>query len=287
MNAAFSNGTLYFIGVKFDAHLTLIDSAQVFHWKKTTDDKGTRFDAVVNGKHVSLVPQEDGFLLRTVDEEDIPFWWNYFDLDRDYEAVEKSCSEYPIAQCAMQLLPGMRVLNQPPWETLLTFILSANNNVQRIRQLVEKLIASFGENGAFPTPQRLAEVSETELRGIGCGYRAPYLIKTAQMVRDGFDLEALRKLPYAEAHKKLLTLQGVGDKVADCVQLFSLGFSEAFPVDVWVERLMKQWFSGEAAGKKAIVRQAHEMFGKNAGIVQQSLFHCARLGLIELKNEAD
>ncbi len=285
MNAAFSNGMLFFIGVKFDAHLTLIDSAQVFHWKETTDDKGTRFDAVVNGKRVSLVPQEDGFLLRSVDEEDIPFWWNYFDLDRDYETVEKSCWEYPIAQRAMQLLPGMRVLNQPPWEALLTFILSANNNVQRIRQLVERLIASFGENGAFPTPQKLASVSEQELRAIGCGYRAPYLIRTAKMVQDGFDLEALRKMSYADAHKRLLGLQGVGDKVADCVQLFALGFSEAFPVDVWVERLMKQWFPSDASGKRAIVRQAHEMFGKNAGIVQQSLFHCARLGLIELKSE--
>lgn len=285
MDAAFFSGALLFTGVKLDARLTLIDSAQVFHWKGISDEKGTHFEAVVDGKKVSLEEKESGFLLRGVDEEDIPFWWNYFDLDRDYDAAARACEKYPIAQRAMQLLPGMRVLNQPPWETLLTFILSANNNVSRIRQLVEKLITSFGENGAFPTAQRLASVKEEELRAIGCGYRAPYLIKTAQAVAEGFDLNGLRSLSYEEAHKKLVTLSGVGDKVADCVQLFSLGHSEAFPVDVWVERLMKQWFPSDASGKRAIVKQAHQMFGKNAGIVQQSLFHCARLGLIKLESD--
>ncbi len=287
MDAVFFSGTLCFVGVKFDARLTLIDSAQVFCWKEYKTEQGTHFEAVIDGRKVSLTQREDGFMLRGIDEEDIPFWWNYFDLDRDYDAVIESCSGSPTAQRAMQLLPGLRVLNQPPWETLLTFILSANNNVSRIRQLVEKLISSFGEDGAFPTPKKLASVGEEELRAIGCGYRAPYLIKTAQMVEGGFPLNALRHYSYEDAHKKLLTLSGVGDKVADCVQLFSLGHSEAFPVDVWVERLMKQWFPSGESGKRAIVKQAHRLFGINAGIVQQSLFHCARLGLIELKSESN
>lgn len=279
MDAVFSNGILSFIGIKFDARLTLIDSAQAFRWTQTENE--VCFRAVIDGRKVALVQQKDGFSLHGIDEEDIPFWWSYFDLDRDYDAVVNSCTAYPTAHRAMKLLPGLRVLNQPPWETLLTFILSANNNVSRIRKLVSQL-DTFGTNGAAPTPEQLAAVSEEQLRAIGCGYRAPYLVKTAQTVKDGFSLDELRQLSYDDAHKKLLTLSGVGDKVADCVQLFSLGHSEAFPVDVWVERLMRQWFPSDAKGKRAIVRQARDMFGKNAGIVQQSLFHCARLGLIEL-----
>ena len=102
------------------------------------------------------------------------------------------------------------------------------------------------------------------------------------MIKDGFPLESLSDMPYEEAHRMLIQLSGVGDKVADCVQLFGTGHSEAFPVDVWVERLMKKWFIPEAHGKREVCRKAHEMFGKEAGIVQQSLFHCARLGLIPL-----
>ena len=102
-------------------------------------------------------------------------------------------------------------------------------------------------------------------------------------MRDGFDLQAVSALPYEEAHKRLLTLSGVGDKVADCVQLFGMGQSMAFPVDVWVERLMKTWFVPETASKAEIRRAAHAMFGDDAGLIQQSLFHCARLGLLKLE----
>ena len=279
MDIRYRGGVMSVAGLTFDAQLTLIDSAQVFHWKNCSSDT---FSAVVGGKRVVLRQVTDGFLLENVPESDIPFWTHYFDLNRDYAAIAASCAAYPIAQRAMNLLPGMRVLNQPAWETLISFILSANNNVLRIRQLTEKLAASFGKESAFPTPERLSETLETDLRAIGCGYRAPYLIKTAQLVCEGFPLETLTRLTYDEAHALLLTLPGVGDKVADCVQLFGTGHSEAFPVDVWVERLMKCWFFPDARSKKEIRTKAHEMFGTNAGIVQQSLFHCARLGLIPL-----
>jgi len=274
------NGRMCVQNVAFDPRLTLIDSAQVFHW---VDLGEGQYSAVVAGKRVTLEGRENGFVLRNVEAEDVPFWRNYFDLDRDYGMIARSFERYPTAQQAVCLLPGMRVLNQPAWGVLLTFILSANNNVSRIRRLVEKLTAEFGTNGSFPTPEQLSAVKEAELRGIGCGYRAPYLIRTAEIVRDGFPLEALRSVPYEEAHRMLTGLPGVGDKVADCVQLFGLGHSEAFPVDVWVERLMKKWFVPDAHGKREIRKRAHEIFGKNAGILQQYLFHCARLGLISLE----
>ena len=188
-----------------------------------------------------------------------------------------------MAYRAMKRLPGLHVLNQPAWEALIAFIISANNNVSRIRGIVLRRLETLGEDGAFPTPERLAAADEETLRGLGCGYRAPYLIDTAARVRDGFDLRSVSALPYEEAHKRLLTLSGVGDKVADCVQLFGMGQSMAFPVDVWVERLMKTWFVPETAGKADIRRAAHDMFGDDAGLIQQSLFHCARLGLLRLE----
>lgn len=280
MNISLIGNTLIIEDICFDARLTLIDSAQVFHWRQLNESE---YACVVNGRAVRLSEHASGFSLAPVSESDIAFWQNYFDLTRDYQKISESCSDYPVAQRAMQLLPGLRVLNQPPWETIVTFIISANNNVSRIRQLIEKLIANFGTDGALPSPGQLAEVSEDELRAHGFGYRAPYLIGTAKLITEGFPINSLQGLSYEEAHRLLLSLPGVGDKVADCIQLFSTGHSEAFPVDVWVERLMKKWFVPDTLSKREIRAKAHEMFGKNAGIVQQSLFHCARLNLIPLE----
>lgn len=270
-----------FSGVDFDARLTLIDSAQVFHWR---EEDGT-FIGVTAGKHARLTPGEDGFVLDGCMAGDEPFWIHYFDLERDYGQLAERVRDYDMAYRAMKRLPGLRVLNQPAWEALVMGIITANNNVARIRSIIMRLIETLGVDGAFPTPERLAETDEKTLRTLGCGYRAPYLIDTAARVRDGFDLQAVSAMPYAEAHKELLTLSGVGDKVADCVQLFGMGQSMAFPVDVWVERLMKTWFVPNASGKAAIRRAAHDMFGDEAGLIQQSLFHCARLGLLELKSD--
>ena len=267
-----------FHGVDFDARLTLIDSAQVFHWR----EEGGAFCGVTAGRSARLVPCGDGFLLEGCAAGDESFWIHYFDLARDYSRLAERVRNYDMAYRAMKRLPGLRVLNQPAWEALIAFIISANNNVSRIRGIVLRLLETLGEDGAFPTPERLAAADEETLRGLGCGYRAPYLIDTAARVRDGFDLRSVSALPYEEAHKRLLTLSGVGDKVADCVQLFGMGQSMAFPVDVWVERLMKKWFVPETAGKAEIRRAARDMFGNDAGLIQQSLFHCARLGLLKL-----
>ena len=268
-----------FRGVDFDARLTLIDSAQVFHCR----EEGGAFCGVTAGRSARLGPCGDGFLLEGCAAGDEPFWIHYFDLERDYSRLAGRVRNYDMAYRAMKRLPGLHVLNQPAWEALIAFIISANNNVSRIRGIVLRLLETLGEDGAFPTPERLAAADEETLRGLGCGYRAPYLIDTAARVRDGFDLRSVSALPYEEAQTRLWTLSGVGDKVADCVQLFGLGQSMAFPVDVWVERLMKTWFVPETAGKAEIRRAAHDMFGDDAGLIQQSLFHCARLGLLRLE----
>ena len=273
-----SGSAVRFSGVCFDARLVLMDSAQVFHWR----EEGGAFSGVSGGHAAQLVPEDDGFLLENCRPGEESFWARYFDLERDYGALRKAASACPVALEALERLPGMRVLRQPPWEALVAFIISANNNVGRIRRIVRALIDGLGEGGSFPTPAALAAAGEERLRALGCGYRAPFLTASARMVAEGFDLDALAALDYREAHGRLLALPGVGDKVADCVQLFGLGHSMAFPVDVWVERLTKRWLAPQACGKAAMREAARAMFGEYAGLIQQSLFHCARMGLISL-----
>ena len=215
---------------------------------------------------------------------------DYLDLDRDYSSIAAQYAHIPAARRAIELYPGLRVLNQPSWEALIAFILSANNNVGRIRSLVfaisRKLGPSFKWNGevicGFPTPEVLAACPEEDLRKLGVGYRAPYLIKTAQMVLDGFPIAELCRMDYAEAHRILTELPGVGDKVADCVLLFGCRHTSAFPVDVWVERLLDSWFGIRGLSRKKQMLAARELLGENAGLLQQFLFHAARMGDIEL-----
>ena len=273
-----SESAVRYAGVSLDAGLVLIDSAQAFQWQAS----GGAFEGVAGRHRVRLTPEADGFLLEGCRPGEEAFWTRYFDLERDYAALKQTAAACPVALRALELLPGMRILRQPPWETLVAFIISANNNVGRIRKIVRALIDELGEDGAFPTPEALAAAGEERLRQMGCGYRAPFLIGSARMVAEGFDLDALAALPYGQAHEALLRFPGVGDKVADCVQLFGLGHSMAFPVDVWVERLMKRWLVPDARSKAEIRQAAHDLFGDDAGLIQQSLFHCARIGLISL-----
>lgn len=260
-----------------DLRLTLMDSAQCFHWM----EREGRFVAAVAGAPVRLWQDAEG--IHAEGGCSAHELRHYLDLDRDYAAIAAEYAHIPAACEAVGLFPGLRVLNQPPWEALIAFILSANNNVTRIRALVRALCEHCGQRldgglYAFPTPERLADCDEAELRALKVGYRAPYLIETARRIRDGFPLDTLRYMPYEEAHKQLTTLPGVGDKVADCVLLFGCGHAEAFPVDVWVARLLRDWFGLTGDSRPALAREARARLGDHAGLMQQFLFHAARVG---------
>lgn len=263
-----------------DLRLTLIDSAQCFRWTEA----GGRFGCVLDGAPVWLRREDDG--IHAEGDVDPMALRRYLDLDRDYAAIALEYGHIPPARRAMELYPGLRVLNQPAWEALICFILSANNNVARIRKLVAAISARYGEKldglYSFPTPESLASASEDALRALKVGYRAQFLIGTARRVCDGFPIDALRDMPYDEAHARLVTLPGVGDKVADCVLLFGCGHTSAFPVDVWVERLLVDWFGLSCKSRAAMGRQARELLGAHAGLMQQFLFHAARTGGVAL-----
>jgi len=269
---------------KFDLQLNLIDSAQCFLWT----ERDGKYGYVMNGKPVWLYKTENG--IEAEGDIDINTLRYYLDLDRDYGKVAMEYSHIPVARQAIEMFPGMRVMNQPVWEALITFILSANNNVTRIHTLTDALRTHFEQPEelkaqglyAFPTAEMLAGCTEEELRNLKMGYRAPFLIETARRVCDGFPLNFLCGMPYDEAHKALVSLPGVGDKVADCVLLFGCGHTSAFPVDVWVDRLLKSWFGVEVKSRTAMLREARRLLGSHAGLLQQFLFHAARTGAISL-----
>ena len=274
---------MYIGNEEIDLRLCLIDSAQCFSWKET--EKG--FVSVLDGKPVRIRRDADGIHAMGADAA---FLRHYLDLDRNYAAVAEEYAHIPAAKQAISLYPGLRVLNQNPWEALISFILSANNNVVRIRRLVHALCERFGPEceldgemlHGFPSPEALADCGEGELRGLGMGYRAPYLIETARRVAGGFPIGELCCMDYDAAHSALTSLKGVGDKVADCVLLFGCGHASAFPVDVWVERLMKSWFGVCGCSRKKMMCLAREKLGTHAGLLQQFLFHAARMGDMEL-----
>lgn len=213
---------------------------------------------------------------------------SYFRLDDDISAIYADiCRDERVAAMVARY-PGLRVLRQEPWECLIAFICSANSNIPRIAQTMEKLASHYGNSiqmegevrHAFPTPQQLAAAGEAELRKLGLGFRAPYVAKAALRVAQGeLDLESLIKLPYAEAKARLIECAGIGPKVSDCIAVFSLEKLEAFPIDVWVRRALGEWyFPGQKVPPDRILLEwAHQHFGRYAGYAQQYLFHGRRM----------
>lgn len=216
------------------------------------------------------------------------FWHHYFDMGRDYGKLRKDFSKIdPHLKKAVQFGTGFRVLNQDLFEIIISFIISANNNIGRIKNTVAKLCTLAGEpleeiNGKiyyrFPSPEQIAQLSAAQItEQTGAGYRGEYIQKTAQMIADGaFDLCFLKNAEYEIAHAELLKLPGVGPKVADCILLFGNSMDIAFPVDTWVIKLMNHFYLKNEKNSKKIKTDGQKRFGAQAGIAQQYLFYYAR-----------
>ena len=216
----------------------------------------------------------------------------YFDLNRNYEEIKNTLSKIDKnMEKSVEYGSGIRILNQDLWETTISFIISANNNIPRIKGIIERLSKKYGNkiefNGkdyyTFPTPKQLENVTVEEFRQLGLGFRDIRLYETTKMVLDKqIDLEKLYKEPNTEAvREELLKLSGVGPKVADCILLFSdLKRLDVFPIDVWVRRVMNDLYIKEAdetkVSKKKIENLAQEKFGDLAGLAQQYLFYWRR-----------
>ena len=225
-----------------------------------------------------------------------PLLQSYFRLDDDIEAIYREIIGDPRVAAMVSRYTGLRLLRTEPWECLISFICSANSNIPRIHANIEAVSEAFGQpltldghtRYTFPSPERLAEAGEAALRGLGLGFRAPYVAQAALIVARGeLDLESLRHMPYRDAKDLLMELPGVGPKIADCVLLHSLDKLEAFPIDVWVRRALAEWYfpstdSGPGQGKKpppdrVMLEWALEHFGPYAGYAELYLFHGRRL----------
>ena len=261
-------------------------SGQAFRWRQ----EGTWFHGVVFGNSVMIRPSEGGVeLLSSPDDERAlaPLLRDYLGLDTDLDGIYASLSRDDRLRAAIGRYPGMRVLRQDPWECLISFICSSASNIRRITGNVESICTSFGRpismdgpvRHTFPTPHELARADASELRELGLGYRAEYIAATARTVAAGdVDLMSLREDSYDDALQALVALDGVGDKVANCALLFALDKLDAFPVDVWIERALSEWYlDGRKLSRRDMRLWARDHFGPYSGYANHYLFYDRRL----------
>ncbi len=258
----------------FDIEKTF-DCGQCFRWKKS----GDAFFGIVRNKVIKAVQTEENIEFHGINEKDYnEFFCHYLDMERDYIEINKKFMNDKILPEAMKYSEGIRLLNQDVFETIISFIISQNNNIPRIKKIINSLCQNFGkkvefEGGEyylFPTADDLKGVTIEDLGVIKSGFRAKYILDAVEKINLGLiDIENLRSLSYDDAKAELMKIKGVGDKVSDCVLLFSCGFVDAFPKDVWIKRILKEFYNDESIDK--------DYFGGYGGIAQQYLFHYARM----------
>jgi N-glycosylase/DNA lyase len=284
--------------VKIDNPLDLdvtLCCGQVFRWNKI----GEWWYGVAGGKAVKL-RQTNAELEFT--NTDFKFLENYFGLDDDLEKIRASIGKDEHIRKALREFWGLRIIRQEPWECLISYICATYKNIPAIKHMLLNLSSRFGEKTlldgmeffTFPTPAKLARAPVNDLLDCGLGYRAKYVQSTSKRIlENAIELESLRKLPYAQAKKQISSFAGVGPKVADCVLLFSLGKTEAFPVDRWIERVILNHYIEKLPSELARELQkregltntnyakinvfGREYFGEYAGYAQEYLYHFERM----------
>ncbi len=268
-----------------------LECGQCFRWKKLSENE---YIGVIEDRVLTVRQEGDTLYISSNSNENLKdVVKKYFDLEKDYEKIEKEIVKIDgHIKEAVKNSSGIRHLNQPFFETLISYIISANNNIPRISKSVNLISKNYGTkvkfNGddyyLFPTPEQLEKVSIDEYRKLGVGFRDRYIYSTVKDILNlKFDIKNIEKLPTEDLRKELLKLKGVGQKVADCIMLFSCGREEVFPIDVWVERVMSLLYfkeNGGALKKKDILEYAKKNFGANSGIIQQHLFYNMRSKMI-------
>lgn len=264
-------------------HLDLnktLDCGQCFRWKR----KAEAWHGIVGNRTAVIREAADGWLLSPCTEQEfIEFWVRYLDLHRDYLAIEDLYRGLDSRlDEALDLGRGIRILRQPFWETVLSFVLSANNNIPRIQGMIERLARAVGDpldhdRYGFPEPAAVSTLGESELRAMGFGYRAPFVVKLAQgFLASSWGDQGFIEGPTAEVRKRLLTLPGVGPKVADCILLFGLGRLDAFPVDTWIRKVLAKLDEGKPEAERILTCIGTQARCEAIGYVQQVLFYAAR-----------
>lgn len=249
----------------------ILECGQVFRYK-TTDFgylvyAGVHKVEIFCQKTTKIICKDKKFIIK------------YFDLNNDYDKIKLVLKQKHILFNAIQFGKGIRILKQNPLETLISFIISANNNIPRIKNIIEKLCEGYGEKFndyyAFPTLAQLKKIDLDFLKKIGCGYRSEYLIETIKKLSET-DLNECYNLCTSDARKKLMTFKGVGRKVADCILLFAFGKTDVFPADTWILQAYEQLTGEKCLNAVKVSEFFCDMFGDYSGYAQQYMYYAKR-----------
>lgn len=258
---------------------------QAFRWYEEADGS---FTFITHGKVANAKKVGDKIFLKGVDKNSFDeIFYNYFDLSRDYKLVMEELAKDEVMKNATEYGKGIRILNQDKFETIISFIISANNQIPRIKKSIEKISEMYGdylgedENRkyySFPSAEKLFLARPEDLREFArVGFRDKRIVETAKLIKDGrVNIDEIDKMELEDARRTLQELPGVGPKVADCILLFAFDRKESFPVDVWIKRVMEELYLKEVTPKSKIAMRGREVFGKNAGFANQYLFYYGR-----------
>lgn len=264
----------------------IFECGQAFRWYKEKDNSYT---TIAYGKVLNVKKEGKDVVLYPTDMEDFnDIWLHYFDLERDYTVIKEALSLDPILEEAIEFGEGIRVLNQEPFEMVISFIISANNQIPRIKRCIESIALNYGkkidmdlndrEYYSFPIPEELENIELEEFNSLTkVGFRGQRVLATSKIIANkDLDLNPIFDMTRDEGKLELMKLPGVGPKVSDCILLFAFDKDEAFPVDVWVKRVMEHFYLKEDTNVKHIGEHGKRIFGELAGFAQQYLFYYAR-----------
>lgn len=290
-------------GVKDFNIKQILECGQCFRWERISD---TNYIVVAYRRVIEIVQEGDNVTIYNTNIKEFnEIWKNYFDLDTDYSLLKDELAKDEILRKSVEFGYGIRILNQDPFEMLISFIVSARNSIPAIMKTIKKMSEKWGDElsykgntyHAFPTPEQFKDATLDEIKETGASFRSKYIFDTISKVNAAleaksngiltdelkiFDLEYIKALPTDECHIALQNFMGVGAKVADCIMLFSMEKKSAFPVDVWVKRAMIHFYVAPDVSLNKIRVFGRDKFGELSGLAQQYLFYYARENNIKL-----
>lgn len=292
-----SNDSVIIKGVKNFNIKQILECGQCFRWQRVTD---TDYIVVSNRRVIEIIQEDDEVIIHNTNMNDFKnIWENYFDLNTEYGPLKEELSKDELLKQAIEFGYGIRLLNQDPFEMVISFIISARNSIPSIMKTIKKISEKFGDKieykgeiyYVFPTPEQLKNATLEDIQETGASFRSKYIIDTIYNInmaleakKSGnltdelkrYDLDYIMSLPTDECHVALQAFKGVGAKVADCIMLFSMGKKSAFPVDVWIKRAMIHFYVAPDVSLNKIRVFGREKFGELSGLAQQYLFYYAR-----------
>ncbi len=242
-----------------------LDCGQAFRWERTSSGNNAEYHGYFLNNELHISEEKDTIILHHTSEQDyISVWHNYFDMDTDYSELKRMFSEDETLSLACKYAEGIRLLRQDKWEALISFIISQNNNIPRIKGIVSRLCERYG---GFPSAEQMKGVTAEELAFLRAGFRGKYIEDCVSKVNTGeINLVSISDMPIEDARKELIKIKGVGPKVAECALLYGMYRIEAFPVDVWIKRVMAKFYPNGLP----VYLDTYK------GIAQQYLFHYMR-----------